>query len=150
MVPSSAPNCPFCAIIAGREAGIREVYRTGEVVAFFPTDPATLGHTLVVPTRHVETITELTETEVGTLASASARLARWVEQELRPEGLNVIQSNGAVAEQTVPHVHVHIVPRWQGDAIGPIWLARTDFAEEAKEAVWCVLAARALSEERQR
>jgi len=146
MVPTSPPDCPFCAIVAGLVPNTREVYRTREVVAFFPTEPATLGHTMVIPARHAETLTELTAAEVSTLALTTKLLAQWIEQELQPEGLNVVQSNGAVAEQTVPHVHFHVVPRWRDDALGPIWPESTNFTDGAKDFAWHALAARALSD----
>lgn len=148
MVPTSPPDCPFCVIVAGLDPDTREVYRTREVVAFFPTEPATLGHTMVIPARHVEMLTELTAAEVSTLALTTQLLAQWIEQELQPEGLNVVQSNGSVAEQTVPHVHFHVVPRWSNDALGPIWPESTNFTEGAKDFAWRALSARALSHER--
>jgi histidine triad (HIT) family protein len=109
------------------------VFRDADVVEFFPTDPATLGHTLVVPTRHVEILTDLFPHEASMLSLAVLRLSQAVGAAFSPDGLNVIQSNGSVAEQTVRHVHFHVVPRWAGDAIGPIWPAETSFAESSKD-----------------
>lgn len=141
-MPTSAPDCPFCQIVAGTDCEVREVYRNDEVVVFFPTDPATLGHTMVVPTRHVETITGLTNAEAARIAMATTQLARDVQDAFEPDGMNVIQSNGAVAEQTVPHVHVHVVPRWKNDIIGPIWPTETSYTEAAKDDALSALADR--------
>nr|WP_276545923.1 HIT domain-containing protein [Brachybacterium muris] len=111
----------------------REVYRDEHVVAFFPTDPAVLGHTMVVPREHVPDIWELDEDTAGHLARAAVRLAGAIREAVHPEGLNVIQSNGEVATQTVFHLHVHLVPRWDGDAMGPIWPEEADYSEAEKD-----------------
>ncbi len=126
-------DCSFCEIIDRDDPDAREVYRDENVVAFFPTEPAVLGHTMVVPRRHVPDIWSLRSNEAADLAAAVMRLADAVRAAVRPEGLNVIQSNGTVATQTVPHLHVHIVPRNAGDAMGPIWPEDTDYTTEEKD-----------------
>ncbi|MFQ4149739.1 HIT family protein [Arthrobacter sp. LAPM80] len=126
-------ECPFCEIIGRDDPDAREVYRDEHVVAFFPTDPAVLGHVLVVPRRHVNDIWGLKPEEATELSRAVLRLARAVRDALQPEGLNVIQSNGSVATQTVAHLHVHLVPRSNGDAMGPIWPEETDYPEDSKD-----------------
>ena len=108
------PECPFCDIVR-REEDAREVYRDEHVVAFFPMEPATLGHTLIVPREHIPNIWSLDDDTAGHLARVTVRLSAAVREALSPEGLNVIQSNGAAATQTVFHLHVHVVPRWEGD-----------------------------------
>lgn len=118
--PDSDPDCDFCDIVA-REEDAREVLRTDQVIAFFPLEPATLGHTLVIPRRHVPNIWHLDETTAAVLAAATLRVAQAVRDALTPDGLNIIQSNGEAATQTVPHLHIHVVPRWTNDAMGPIW-----------------------------
>ena len=114
--------CPFCAIIMG-EGWAREVYRDDHAVAFFPLRPATLGHTLVVPRRHIPDIWELPEADAACLSRTVLRVATALRAAVTPDGLNIIQSSGAAATQTVPHLHVHLVPRWAADAMGPIWPA---------------------------
>ena len=99
-------------------------------MAFFPLRPATLGHTLVIPTTHVPDIWTLDESTASSLARATLAVARAVKKAVQPEGLNVIQSNGAVATQTVGHLHVHVVPRWKGDAMGQIWPTKSVLATE--------------------
>lgn len=115
--------CPFCAIIMG-EGWAREVYRDDHAVAFFPLRPATLGHTLVVPRRHIPDIWELPEADAACLSRTVLRVATALRAAVTPDGLNIIQSNGVAATQTVPHLHVHLVPRWAADAMGPIWPAK--------------------------
>ncbi len=115
--------CPFCSIVAGDDVSARLVYRSQEVTAFFPLEPATRGHTLVVPNRHVADLTDLTAAEGRDLGEALLRTARAIRAALSPDGLNVIQSTGAAATQTVPHVHFHLVPRWSGDRMTLEWPA---------------------------
>ena len=126
-------DCPFCEIVQREDPDAREVYRDEHVVAFFPTEPAVLGHTMVVPREHVPDIWSLSEETAGHLASATVRLAGAIREAVHPEGLNVIQSNGEAATQTVFHLHVHLVPRWIGDAMGPIWPEETDYGEAEKD-----------------
>lgn len=125
--------CEFCEIVARDDPDVREVYRDEDIVAFFPTEPAALGHVLVMPQRHVPNIWELTPDEASKISRAALLLADAIQQAVRPQGLNVIQSNGAAATQSVPHLHVHLVPRWEGDAMGPIWPGETDYSEASKE-----------------
>lgn len=125
--------CEFCAIVERDDPDVREVYRDENVVAFFPTEPAVLGHVLVVPRRHVPDIWGLKSDEAALLSRATVLLADAIREAIHPEGLNVIQSNGDVATQTVKHVHVHLVPRWANDAMGPIWPATTNYSESSKE-----------------
>lgn len=129
-------DCPFCEIVQRDDPDAREVYRDGHVVAFFPLEPATLGHTLVVPRKHVPDIWALDEDTAAHLGRAVVRLSQAVRTAMEPQGLNIIQSNGEVATQTVLHLHVHIVPRWEGDAIGRIWPPETDYSESEKDHVW--------------
>lgn len=115
-------SCDFCKIAAD-EVPARIVMRDEHVVAFFPSRPATIGHTLVIPTAHVPDIWALDEPTATILTAATLRVARAIKQAFSPDGLNIIQSNGAAATQTVMHLHVHVVPRWAGDAMGAIWPA---------------------------
>lgn len=116
-------SCPFCAIIMG-EGWARVVYRDDYAVAFFPLQPAALGHTLVVPRRHIPDIWELPEQTAAHLSRTVLRVAAALRAAVTPDGLNIIQSSGAAATQTIPHLHTHLVPRWAADAMGPIWPAK--------------------------
>jgi histidine triad (HIT) family protein len=127
----SEGDCDFCEIVA-REEDAREVLRTDNVLAFLPLDPATLGHTLVIPRRHIPDIWSLDDETARELTQATLRVARAVRTAMHPDGLNLIQSNGGAASQTVEHLHIHVVPRWVGDAMGRIWPAETDWSESAK------------------
>lgn len=138
-MPTSDPDCPFCEVIAREDPDAREVYRTKDVVAFFPLEPATLGHTLVVPRSHIPDIWSLDGETAADLARATVVVAHAVRRAMHPEGLNVIQSNGEAATQTVMHLHVHVVPRWAGDALGRIWPPETHYTELQKDSAWARL-----------
>jgi histidine triad (HIT) family protein len=135
-VPRNVEDCPFCEIAAAEDPSAREVFRNERVVAFFPLEPATLGHTLVIPRRHVPDIWSLDDPLTGALAKATVRVSRAVRHAIEPEGLNVVQSNGEVATQTVFHLHVHVVPRFSNDSLGPIWPPETAYSESQKDAAW--------------
>lgn len=132
-------DCPFCEIVSRDDPDVREIFRNVHVVAFFPTDPATLGHTLIVPRRHVDDIWGLRDEEASDLARATLRIAEAIRKSIAPDGLNIIQSNGSAATQTVPHVHVHLVPRWHDDNIGKIWPPETSYSERQKDSAWSKL-----------
>jgi len=130
------PDCPFCEIVAREDPDAREVYRDANVVAFFPTEPATLGHVLLIPREHVATIWELQDSTASHLAQAAVGLARAVRDATGAPGLNIIQSNGESATQTVTHVHIHLVPRWPDDNLGRIWPPETGYSENQKDNAW--------------
>lgn len=130
---SEVGSCPFCAIVAGRDPEVREVARNDAVVAFFPTEPAVLGHCMVAPHRHVEQFSDLTGDEVTQVMLAAHTVSRSLRDVLQPDGINIVQSNGEAATQSVPHVHVHILPRWEGDQVGDFWSSKINFSEESKD-----------------
>ena len=128
-------NCEFCEIVANEEPA-REVLRTDSVVAFFPTSPATLGHTLIIPRDHISDIWSLDEPTSHDLTDATLRVARAVKEAIAMDGMNIIQSNGEAATQSVFHLHVHVVPRQSNDGIGRIWPPETNWSEAVKDDAW--------------
>lgn len=118
----SRDDCAFC-LIADQRAPAREIWRTEDVVAFLPDVPAVLGHVLVIPRAHVQDIWALDGPTGHLLADATRRVARVVASATGDPGLNVIQSNGAAAGQSVFHLHVHVVPRSSGDRMPDLWPA---------------------------
>jgi len=135
-MPTSDPDCPFCEIVQREDRDVREVYRDDHVVAFFPTEPATLGHTLVIPRDHVPDIWSLSGDLAAALGRVVVHLAAAVQRAVEPQGLNIIQSNGEVATQTVMHLHIHLLPRWEHDGIGHIWPSETHYTEHQKDGAW--------------
>lgn len=125
-------NCSFCDIARG-SAPARVVYETQETLAFFPLAPAVVGHTLVIPRAHIPDIWSLSDTQAGSVAIATLSVARAVRRALRPNGMNIINSNGAAASQTVEHLHFHVVPRWDDDDFGAIWPTSKPISAEIKD-----------------
>jgi histidine triad (HIT) family protein len=120
-------GCPFCAIVK-RHAPAREVFRTDRVLAFLPDVPAVLGHTLVIPREHIRDIWGLDRPTGHVLADATRRVASAVSTATGAEGMNIIQSNGAVAGQSVFHLHIHVVPRHLGDRMPNLWPIDADWS----------------------
>jgi histidine triad (HIT) family protein len=115
-----ADECEFCGIICG-SAPARIIGEDSETLAFLPLHPATRGHSLVIPKRHVANFMDAGETALASVMAMAARVARATTNVIHPEGLNLITSAGSAAGQTIFHLHVHVVPRWRDDAIGNIW-----------------------------
>lgn len=137
-----AEGCDFCAIARGDDRTMEMVCEEENWLAFFPLNPATPGHTLVIPRVHVVDLWEVEPPLSGDLMAAVIRVGRAIDKALTPEGMNLITSAGKTAEQTVFHLHLHIVPRWQRDGFGRIWPVEGkfedadlgDFADRIREA----------------
>lgn len=114
------PDCEFCQVSQGCEEA-RIVCSTKSAIAFFPLHPVIRGHTLVVPREHVSDLWSANELLVSQVMEAVRKTGDAIRNALRPDGMNVINSAGAAASQTIFHLHIHLVPRWQGDHIGEIW-----------------------------
>lgn len=114
-------GCEFCAIAKGDDRTVRIVCGDDDWIAVFPLHPATKGHTLVIPRRHVADLWELTPPLSSELMSAVIRVGRAVKAAVQPDGMNLISSAGRAAEQTVFHLHLHILPRWNQDGFDRIW-----------------------------
>jgi len=114
-------SCPFCAIAHGDDRTVEVICEGKRWVAFFPLQPATPGHTLVIPRLHVSDFWEASEDLASDLAVAVQRVGNAVRTAVSPEGLNLITSAGVAAEQSVFHLHLHVVPRWTKDGFGDIW-----------------------------
>lgn len=107
------PDCIFCKIIEGTIPSYK-IYEDDNLVSFMDINPFEKGHVLVVPKHHAATIGELPEEVLVQLAKAVQKIAVRLKERLGCSGLNVLQNNGASAGQTVPHVHVHLIPRYEG------------------------------------
>ncbi len=110
--PSSA--CPFCRIVAGEETASR-VLETATVLAFMNQRQLNPGHVLVVPKPHIATVDQLPDPLARDLSVAVVRVARAIQVAFQPPGLSVWQSNGPTAGQEIPHLHVHLLPRFPDD-----------------------------------
>jgi histidine triad (HIT) family protein len=112
-------DCPFCAIVAGEIPG-RIVFESDDVTAFLDANPLASGHTLVVPNDHHERLADLSEDLAREVFAALHRLTPAVEAAADADGSNVAFNNGPAAGQEVPHLHGHIVPRFDDDGGAPI------------------------------
>lgn len=114
----------FCAISVGTADPMPEILCEADLwIAFSPLEPATPGHTLVIPRVHSPDLWTLENRVARELMSAAQRVGNAVESALSPDGMNLITSSGSAAEQTIFHVHLHVVPRWHDDGFGRIWPA---------------------------
>jgi histidine triad (HIT) family protein len=128
-------ECPFCSIARGEDCQAEIICQAEHWVAFFPLEPATPGHTLVIPRLHVANLWAVDDVLQAPLMGAVIRVGRAIDTALRPEGMNLITSDGRAAEQTVGHLHLHLVPRWQRDGFGKIWPPGQRYEDEALEDV---------------
>jgi len=114
------PACIFCKIVAGQIPSTR-LYEDADTLAFMDINPANDGHCLVIPKMHAATLYEIPADAVAAAIRTTQRVASAVQRALRPEGLNLVQSNGPGAAQSVPHLHFHILPRRMGDGLLINW-----------------------------
>ena len=114
------PDCIFCKIIAGEVPGqiIGEDERT---VTFMDINPATRGHALVVPREHARDLLEIPEADLEAVASAAQKLARRMHDRLDIDGVNLLNSCGEAAWQTVFHFPMHVIPRYRDDPLRLPW-----------------------------
>ena len=112
-------SCIFCRIVNG-EIPAEIVAREQDVVAFLDVQPLADGHVLVVPRAHESRVEDLEPAQADALFRAVVRLAEPVREGVAAAGTTIGINNGTATGQTIPHVHVHIVPRWQDDGAGTI------------------------------
>ena len=135
-------SCIFCKIVAGSIPSTK-VYEDAEILAFMDIGPIVKGHTLVIPKQHTERITD---TQVGVLARVMhivQKIAAAQMNGLKADGVNIFQANGKAAGQVVPHLHFHVVPRFDTDGHHWNWAAKkydnmnemTALAESIRRAV---------------
>lgn len=121
--------CVFCAIVAG-ELPAHRVHEDGAVVAFLDRRPLFPGHVLVVPRRHLETLTDLPAGSVGPYFTAVRLVAAAVERAMAADGTFVAQNNRV--SQSVPHLHTHVVPRRRKDGLRGFFWPRHQYSDETE------------------
>lgn len=114
------PNCLFCKIVSG-EIPSKKVYEDEYFMAFLDINPANAGHALIIPKQHYQTIISIPEDDLFGLSKVIKRLASAVRETMNAEGLNILQFNGTVAGQTIPHLHFHLIPRYKDDGFNFGW-----------------------------
>ena len=125
----SDPDCIFCKIVAG-ELPSTIVDEDERTVSFMDISPATRGHVLVVPRAHSADLLDVASEDLEAVAVASQRLARRAKERLAADGVNLLNSCGAAAWQTVFHFHVHVIPRYDDDPLRLPWVPRPGDADE--------------------
>jgi histidine triad (HIT) family protein len=113
-------DCIFCKIVAG-ELPASIVDQDERTIAFMDINPATRGHALVIPRKHATDLLSIDPDELAAVAAAGRRLAKRAKERLKADGVNLINSCGAVAWQTVFHFHLHVIPRYAEDPLRLPW-----------------------------
>ena len=114
------PDCLFCRIASGELPSTR-VDEDERTVAFMDINPATRGHVLVVPREHSTDLTEIAQDDLAAVAAMAKRIALRQKERLGADGINLLNSCGKVAWQTVFHFHVHVIPRYATDPLRLPW-----------------------------
>ena len=119
-MPDRDPDCIFCKIVAG-ELPATVVAEDDRTVAFMDLSPATRGHALVVPRAHVADLGAVDGEDLTACVAAAQRLAARAREALGADGVNLMNSWGPAAWQTVFHFHLHVIPRYDGDPLELPW-----------------------------
>ena len=112
-------DCIFCKII-NKEIACHKVYEDEDNLAFLDVTPIAKGHTVIIPKEHVKTLTDISDEKLQSLFLAVKKVQQTLQDKLNPLGFNGGWNNEEVAGQTVPHLHIHVLPRYHGDGGGSI------------------------------
>jgi histidine triad (HIT) family protein len=123
------PDCIFCKILAG-ELPASIVDEDERTVAFMDIAPATRGHALVIPRVHSIDLLSIDGEDLQAVLAAARRLAVRTKERLGADGVNLLNSCGSAAWQTVFHFHVHVIPRYEGDPLRLPWVLSPGDPEE--------------------
>jgi histidine triad (HIT) family protein len=125
-------ECVFCRIVAG-SIPASVVHEDAETLAFMDLGQVNPGHVLVAVKRHAQDIYALDERQAAALYAAASRVARAIREAFAPQGLSVYQANGKAAGQTVFHLHLHLVPRHEGDGMNLSWPVKNPPRDKLEE-----------------
>lgn len=115
-----SPDCVFCRIIAGQLPSFT-IAADDAAVAFMDINPANPGHVLVVSREHAPDLFSISPAALAGVGALAQRVARAVQDVLRPDGINLLQANGPGAAQSVEHFHLHVLPRRMEDGLAMNW-----------------------------
>lgn len=113
-------DCLFCKIIDG-EIPCHKVYEDEKIIAFLDIQPLTRGHTLVIPKEHASSIDKLSQDSAAALGKVLPSVSKALMSATGAIAYNLIQNNGKEAGMSIPHVHVHIIPRYQDSSHSFLW-----------------------------
>ena len=114
------PDCIFCKIVAGEIPSFK-LYEDAETLAFMDINPVHDGHALVICKAHRSNVFDIEPAAFAAVTRTVSSVANAVNKAMAPDGLNLVQSNGSGAAQSVPHFHVHVLPRKLGDELKVNW-----------------------------
>jgi histidine triad (HIT) family protein len=113
-------DCVFCKIRDGQIPSMK-IYEDDATLAFMDINPLNAGHCLVVTKNHAPTLWESDDADLQASIATAKKVAVALREAVKPDGLNLLQANGAAAFQSVPHFHLHLIPRWNNDGKGFDW-----------------------------
>ncbi len=113
-------DCVFCKIRDGQIPSLK-VFEDEKTLAFMDINPLNSGHCLVITKNHAATLFEAEVEDLQAAIATAQRVALAIREGLKPDGLSMLQANGAAAFQSVPHFHLHLIPRWTNDGKGFDW-----------------------------
>ena len=113
-------DCIFCKIVAGEIPSTR-VHEDDRTIAFMDINPATRGHLLVIPRAHADDLLSIDPEDLAACARVAQQMGQRVKDRLGAEGVNLLNSCGRAAWQTVFHFHIHVIPRWFDDPLELPW-----------------------------
>jgi histidine triad (HIT) family protein len=113
-------DCVFCKIRDGQIPSMK-IHEDDRTLVIMDINPLNQGHCLVITKAHAPTIFEAEPDDLQAAIAAAQRVAVAIRTALKPDGLNMLQANGAAAFQSVPHFHLHLIPRWTNDKKGFDW-----------------------------
>ena len=114
-------DCIFCQVLAG-DIPSEKVYEDENAIAVMDINPWTRGHVVVFPRKHAENLFEIEDDELQKVIVAAKRVATEVRDGLDCDGVNLLQSNGRAAWQTIFHLHFHVIPRYEDDPLELPWV----------------------------
>ena len=113
-------NCIFCKILDG-EIPSRKVYEDDSFVGILDVSPAARGHVIIIPKSHAANVFELPDEDAQKIFAVAKRVAIAIDKAYHPDGINILQNNGEAAGQSVFHLHVHVIPRYNEDSVNIKW-----------------------------
>lgn len=125
-------DCVFCRIVAG-QLPASVVHEDDETLAFMDLGQVNPGHVLIAVKRHADDIYALDERQAAALYGAASLVARAIREAFAPHGLSVYQANGKAAGQTVFHLHLHLVPRYEADGMNLTWPVKNPPRDKLEE-----------------
>lgn len=121
-------DCIFCKIV-NNEVDSYKIYEDDDCIAILDKFPNNIGHSLVIPKKHIQNIFELDDDLAGKILKVASKISNAIQKSLKPDGIHLLQNNNKGANQTVNHFHMHIIPRYFGDTVEIKWI-NNKFSDE--------------------